>query len=227
MFEWFRGTAPGAVEGINKLTSEFGDMLDAGRNCFDAATSALVGGTDPNVTRRALLATDERINEAEQEIRRRLLIHASVHGATSLPACLVLMTVVKDAERIGEYAKHLCDLASHAKALNHDVANRKELVDLKSHVSAALASVRKVFDTQDEVEARALVHNMIELEDRCEVHVQDLLTRQADHDCPATLVLAYRYLGRVVSHAMNIASSVFMPLDKIDYFDEDPRPPQP
>jgi hypothetical protein len=39
--------------------------------------------------------------------------------------------------------------------------------------------------------------------------------------------LAYRYFKRVISHSMNIATSIFMPLDKIDFMDEKPRPSVP
>ena len=35
--------------------------------------------------------------------------------------------------------------------------------------------------------------------------------------------LAYRYVKRVVAHLMNVLSSVVMPLDQIDSFDEDPE----
>jgi hypothetical protein len=35
--------------------------------------------------------------------------------------------------------------------------------------------------------------------------------------------LAHRYLKRVVAHLMNLLSAVIMPLDRLDYFDEDPE----
>jgi hypothetical protein len=35
--------------------------------------------------------------------------------------------------------------------------------------------------------------------------------------------LAHRYLKRIVAHVMNILSAVVMPLDRLDYFDEDPE----
>jgi hypothetical protein len=35
--------------------------------------------------------------------------------------------------------------------------------------------------------------------------------------------LTHRYLKRVIAHLMNVLSAVIMPLDKLDYFDEDPE----
>ena len=224
MFDWFKNTAPAASEGMNNMTSEFGHMLDAGRHCFDVAANALLGGTDPAVIRKDLFLTDQSINEAEQNVRRHLVVHVSVHGAASLPACLILMTVVKDAERIGDYAKNVFDLTPRAAAVRSDTTAHKDLIDLKDAVSAALSRTRKAFDSQDEGEARALVREMNAMEDRCDQRIEEILASEGEHSVPATLVLAYRYFKRVVSHAMNITTSIFMPLDKIDYFDEKPRP---
>jgi phosphate uptake regulator len=227
MFSWFKSITPSASDGLGKMTSEFGHMLDAGRHCFDVAANALLGGTDPEVIRKDLFSTDRSINEAEQNVRRHLVVHVSVHGAASLPACLVLMTVVKDAERIGDYAKNIFDLTPQASAINSDAFAHGDLVELKDAISAALAKTRKAFDSQDEDEARALVRQMNEMEDRCDQRVEEILASESEHSVPATLVLAYRYFKRVVSHAMNITTSIFMPLDKIDYFDEKPRPEIP
>jgi len=35
--------------------------------------------------------------------------------------------------------------------------------------------------------------------------------------------LAARYLKRVVAHLTNVLSAVVMPIDRLDYFDEDPE----
>jgi hypothetical protein len=37
----------------------------------------------------------------------------------------------------------------------------------------------------------------------------------------ATTAVTYRYLKRVLAHSMNIITSVVMPLDRLDYYDED------
>ncbi len=110
MFNWFsRGKED--APGMEKLHAEFGQMLDAGRHTFNVAANSFLGGTDLDVIRKDLFDTDLRINHAEQRIRREIVVHATVHGPSSFPACLVLMSVVKDAERLGDYAKNIFDLA--------------------------------------------------------------------------------------------------------------------
>ncbi|MCA9299009.1 MAG: PhoU domain-containing protein, partial [Phycisphaerales bacterium] len=119
MFDWFKKSGDDA-ESMTAITAEFGQMLDAGRHCFDTAANALLGGTDPEVIRNNLFETDKSINRSEQQLRRHLVVHVTVHGSTSLPACLVLMSVVKDAERIGDYAKNIFDLTPQSHLLGKD-----------------------------------------------------------------------------------------------------------
>lgn len=223
MFSWFKNLFPTATTSLGTMSLEFGQMLDAGRYMFLTAANALLGGTDPEVIRRDLFSTDRRINRSEQQIRREIVVSASVHGSTHIPACLTFMTIVKDAERIGDYAKNIFDLIIEAPPLEHDDFH-KDLVELKDTVSECLSEARRVFDAQDEEAARVLTRRLVEMEDHCDAQVKILLRDQEKQKAPASLVLAYRYFKRVLSHCMNITTSIFMPLDKIDYFDEKPRP---
>jgi phosphate uptake regulator len=214
-------------KGYAEIERRFLEMLEDGRHIFDAAANALLGGTDPETIRDDLFSTDGRINRTEQRLRRNIVVHGTVHGTQSFPALLVMMSLAKDAERIGDYAKNIFDPTTQAELLKKDPASRRDLVELKDRVSAGLASTRQVFDSQHEADARALARELALLEDHCDERVRDLLAQQGEHPCPATLVLAYRYLKRVISHSMNIATSIFMPLDKIDFMDEKPRPSVP
>ena len=225
MFSWFKKISSPSPK-ADRMSLEFGQMLDAGRNTFLTASNALLGGTDPDVIREDLFATDRRINKSEQQIRRELVVHATVHGPATLPDALTLMSIVKDAERIGDYSKNIFDVCVIAEPLKRDEIH-KDLVALKDIIADLLRDTRKVFDSQEEAAARELSHRMIDVEDHCDAKVADLLKRQAELSQPATQVLCYRYFKRVVSHAMNIISSIFMPLDKLDYFDEQPRPKFP
>jgi phosphate uptake regulator len=141
MFERFIGGARSGSAGLEKMRAEFGQMLDAGRHIFDTAANAFLGGTDLEVIRQNLFDTDLRINRAEQQIRREIVVHATVHGAAEFPPCLVLMSVVKDAERVGDYAKNIFDLAElapHPPTGEH----RDRLVKLKDRISQVMATCR-------------------------------------------------------------------------------------
>ena len=53
------------------------------------------------------------INAYEREVRRKVFTHLAVTGERDLHAGLVLVSVVIDIERIGDYTKNIVELALH------------------------------------------------------------------------------------------------------------------
>ena len=216
MFEWLSALRS-KPSGLDEIMRFFEQMLEDGRHVFDAASNALLGGADPNVVKDDLWATDKRINANERRIRRRLITHAAAHGHTEFPVCLALMSVVKDAERIGDYAKNIFDLAFiEAKVLE---SSHKDLVAIKDTTSRLLAKSRNIYDTQDVDGARAFIGECESLQGRCEEKLRALCLVEGAN--AAATALIYRYIKRILAHSMNIITSVVMPLDLLDYYDED------
>ena len=215
MVNWFRGSDPEEA-GLGNIVRKFEQMLEDGRHTFDAAANALLGGTDPAVIREDLFATDERINRTEQEVRRALVVHGSVHGRVSFPQMLVMMSLVKDAERIGDYAKNLFDLAVHSVGAL-DAEEKQRLVDLKNEISKLLVRARNIYDEQDEEKATAFLQDADRIQDQCDDAIHRLIKQDGNG---AAAALAYRYFKRTVSHTGNIVTSLVMPVDKLDYYDE-------
>ncbi len=216
MFHWFSTEAGKA--GLEQLRTEFGEMLTSGQHAFDMATDALFGRVDPETVRKDLFATDKRINKAERRIRRELVVHASVHGTTDFPACLVLMSIVKDAERVGDNAKNLFDLA---KLAPHPPAGAdlQTFLNLKERISRAMGLCHEIFDLSDESGAKKLIVDSRAVEDLCDGRIEQFVEgEETDEPCMvATYVLIYRYFKRTAAHVRNIASSVVQPLHKLDF----------
>lgn len=215
MANWTQNDGENA--GFADILRNFSSMLQDGRHIFDAATNALVGGTDPETIREDLFSTDERINQTEQRIRRQIVVHGTVHGAQTFPSLLIMMSLAKDAERIGDYCKNIFDLAVLGADLGSQ-EDRAALIQRKDRVSEVLGRARDMFDAQDEDRARALLADCDEIENECD----DALERALREGGPgaAGFALANRYLKRVASHTANVATSLVMPLDKLDFFDE-------
>jgi len=204
-------------DGLGEIQRKFLEMLEDGRHAFDAAANALVGGTDPDAIKDDLFKTDRRINLTEQDLRRKLVVHGAVHGMNHFPLLLVLMSLAKDAERIGDYAKNLYDLAL-AKPWLGDAEGRREIVVLKDRVSRALVRARGIYELEDIDAARAYLAECHQIEDECDELVDEAL-RLEGHNA-AGLALTARYFKRVVSHASNVITSLVVPLDKLDFYDE-------
>jgi phosphate uptake regulator len=207
-------------DGLEQVERQLLRMLADDRHSFDLAASALIGGADPEVVGPELAETDQRVNVAEQEIRRQLVVHASVHQAVDIPTMLVYMSIVKDAERIGDYAKNVFDLAA-AGADFSDADDRDELVSFWERVSTYITEAADTYADRDEERAAELIATGDELCDHFDERVDRLVTTEQPGREAVPRALLFRHLKRIVAHLMNLLSAVVMPLDKLDFFDED------
>lgn len=213
MSHWLsKGSGTGSFAGLQKL---FLRMLEDGQAVFEGAAAALLGERPVEEVRKTLFDTDARINATEQEMRRKLVVHGTVHGVQSFPSLLVLMSVGKDAERIGDYGKNLFDLA----AAGPDLGGRRELLTrLRGEICALLEHTRSVYRSEDPAEAHAYLEEADRIEDTCDRAIDEALAVRGENRSGEALAL--RYFKRVASHAANVVTSLVMPLDKLDFFDE-------
>ncbi|MFV1959380.1 MAG: PhoU domain-containing protein [Planctomycetota bacterium] len=222
MFKWFRKLDV-AHSGLAKILREFERMLEEGRRVFDLATDAYLSLADARTLRDKLVETDKEINRLEQQIRREVVIHATVYGATEFPACLVLMSITKDAERIGDESKNILDVATY-RPKAHGAPYYDQLLDLKGRVLDILTETRRLYEAQDTERAPAFIETTEILKDECDDAVEEILRAEKPVSVvpsdPVGTALCFRYYKRVISHARNIVTSIVVPVDQLDYFDE-------
>jgi phosphate transport system protein len=194
-------------------------MLADDRIVFELAMSTLVDGIDWKGVKREIKATDQRVNDGEREIRRDLVVHASVVGAIDTPAILVYMSIVKDIERIGDYGKNLRDLARDGV----DLSGFPSWAELRTEVAQMITETAEIFDARDDARARVLLARGDELLDGFDDVVSSIVRGEDDRPHAVGRALAARYVKRIVAHLTNVLSAVVMPIDRLDYFDEDPE----
>jgi phosphate uptake regulator len=212
----------GDAERLDRIEVTLQEMIVDDLHAFSLAMSALLGQTSPHEIGAELRATDHRVNAAERDIRRELVVHASVQGAIDTPAILIYMSIVKDIERIGDYAKNIFDLASDGADLSTGKYTG-EITSLASEIPDFLQGAARAFSERDAETSKALLHRGDALLDRFDDRVSALVREEhPDHQAVA-VALAHRYLKRIVAHGMNVLSAVVMPVDRLDYFDEDPE----
>ena len=168
------------------------------------------------VIRDNLFRTDRRINEGVQQIRREIVVHATVHGAKDFSACLVLMSVVKDAERVGDQAKNILELAELTPE-RPGGEYRDQLVQLKDRISQLMFQCRVAFDALDIDLAREQIDEANVIKDVCDEQVAKLIRAGQEVPLATSYALAYRFFKRVTAHAFNVATSIVQPVDKIDF----------
>ena len=217
MFDWLFNKTPQSSQGMEKLRAQFREMLDASRRAFQLAADGYLRHIDKDAFREELFVLDKSINKSERQIRKELVIHAAIHGNTEFDQCLILMSIVKDAERLGDIAKNIYDLSVVAPEAP-DGMYKGKLEMLKNAILGLNDNCRHVFETQDEPMATELICQAAAIEDTCDKNIHWFL---ADKETPergdVAYALAFRYFKRYASHVRNIASSIVQPLHKIDF----------
>lgn len=187
-------------------------MLDVSGRMFAAATATLL---DNEALALDLAAEDEVVNAHERAIRQMVLEHVSSGPRDEVALSLVLVSIVQDAERLGDLAKNLgktADLAGHPRMGPHVEVLRP----VRDRVQAAFPRVRDAFVASDEAAAREVMNAHDRTKDDLAAYVQRLAA--ADDLSPnlgVVLATAGRMIGRTSAHLSNIASGVAVPFDQI------------
>ncbi len=217
VLEFFRGGADSQLEEIEGLIIQM--LLDC-RHTFDLAINALLGGTDPASVGKQISKTDVGVNKAERKVRKELVVHTSVHGAKAdLPMVLTSMSIVKDAERIGDYAKNIWDIAAAGVDLS-TAADVKQLYKYRDKTSAGIAEVARVLRERDADAAHAMIQKWDGVRDEFDEGIRLLLEPAGKVSEAVAHALLFRYLKRINAHLTNILTSLVMPLHRLDFYDE-------
>jgi phosphate uptake regulator len=209
-------------ERLDSVEEKVQSMFHHDRREFDLAVAALLGNAVASDVRGELRAMDQQVNQLEREIRRELLVHASVFGGIDSPSVLVYMSIVKDIERVGDYAKNLLDLAVDGARLG-ELPEGADWRRVATDVAQMIDDTRAAFRARDGDLCRALRLRGDTLLHRCDDEVSALIRLEDPGAQAVARALAWRYIKRIVAHLMNVLSAVIMPLDRLDYFDEDPE----
>ena len=206
---------------LDEVANTLVEMLSEGRAVFDAATDAVFGGGKSKETKRTVRSTDKEINSMQQDVRRSLMLHSAVAPA-DIPAVLSYMSIVKDAERIGDYAKNMYDLAKYGE----DFAEAPDSVALEGYRAAVgqlIDDAGRVFGSQDEDEARRLIDKADGFLDDYDDQIRAAYQSTGPASDAVARALYFRYLKRITAHLMNMLTSLVLPIDRLDYYDEAPE----
>ncbi len=195
-------------------------MIAEGEWMFEAAwNAASCGRVSPDV-KEEIYRRDVEVNRTERTIRRRIVEHLSVQPGVDVPACLVLMSVVKDAERIGDYCKNILEAAE----LEAEPVTKCEFYhrfdEAYKDIHATFHKTRRALAESDEVLGQEVIVEERDITARCDALVERLAAGSLPAKLAVPWALIARYLKRVSAHLGNMASSLVMPLHKLDYYDE-------
>jgi len=181
------------------------------------------GQTSPtSALRTRIYKQDVEVNKLERSIRKRVVAHLSLHAnRMDLPYCLFLVGLVKDVERIGDYAKNISEVSDFYQEPLPDDPLVNELLEIRNGVEEMFRSASQIFSTEDREQAVSVISNGRNLAHRADALIVRIAHGEHNSGVTTALVLGTRYYKRIGGHVINVLSSVVMPLHKVDFFDED------
>lgn len=214
----FRSKHPLAEMGAN-----FGHMVElTGKSIEEAggiyfSESAL----DPTGVAR-IRQRDVEVNALQRTIRRQVVAHLSFEtGGGDVPYCLLLISLVKDVERLGDYAKNLSEVRAIHPAPLPDDAIVGELAGVRQWVETNYHVLSDVLEVSDRALADKLIAEGRVISRSLDALIGKVAASDYDGRSAAALVMGTRFYKRIVGHVINLLTGVVQPLHKLDYYDED------
>ena len=196
------------------------EMLEIDREMFNESVNSLRNSDTAEIP-IDIYAMDKKINEFERDVRRKVMTHLAVGGKEDIGSGLILVSVVIDIERIGDYTKNIYDLAlNHPKKLSSG-SLQKTLDDMENATKEFLNKAIDAFKNQDIELARLLMEEYkTDISSISNEIVNALVSGQNSEfssDQASTLCLYARYLKRIAAHSRNLVSSIVNPFERIGY----------
>lgn len=195
-------------------------MLDLDLDMYEASIVSLRKEDTAEIP-LDIYKTDKEINAYERDVRRKVMTHLTISGPSDLASGLILVSVVIDIERIGDYAKNIYDLAKAHPARLHGGSLEPEIADIEERVTTIFKGMVMAFKNNDVEKSRLIMTDYKEgLSAACESIVNRIVSgRTTDLNAAdaATVVLYIRHLKRIAGHSRNILTSVVNPFHRIGY----------
>jgi phosphate uptake regulator len=200
--------------------TECHEMLEIVREMFNESVKSLRHSDNAEIP-IDIYAMDKKINEFERDVRRKVMTHLAVSGQQDLGSGLILVSVVIDIERIGDYTKNIYDMAvQHPKKLLCGT-NEEAVTNMENSAREYLNSTIDAFKSQDIELARKLMEDYkTDISAQSSEIVNDIISGKNDElssDIAGSLCLYVRYLKRISAHSRNLVSSIVNPFERIGY----------
>ena len=216
MFERWFGRAEGSVL-IREAFEDVSTMLQQSGRMLDLAVGALLENKDLDSDLDAL---DDVVDEGERRVRRLVLEHLSVRPEQDLVSSLVLVSMVQDAERIGDFARGLGELVPLARS-PREGRFADELLEAFAVLRPLFELTETAFLKGDRESAGKVVSSHRALKKRFHAYTVEIAASDLSPDMAVVYSGAARILRRIGAHLSNLCSSVVQPYDRIRHGDEE------
>ena len=200
--------------------SECHEMLDIDLTMFKASIKSLRNSNSADI-KIDIFAMDKKINEFERDVRRKVMTHLAVGGKEDIGSGLVLVSVVIDIERIGDYTKNIYDLAVNHPQKLHGGSIEDRLNTIEKISFKLFENTIDAFKNQNIKKARELMGDYKEnISTQSDSITNEIIMGKIgdlDIGTASAVGLYSRYLKRISAHSRNLISSIVNPFERIGY----------
>ena len=144
-------------DSLSQAWASSNEMLTLSHVMFTDAIGALRSG-EKNKVIKSIKQRDTDINKYQRDIRKKVVTYYSISkDVTNLDSGLVLINMVVDIERIGDYTKNILDLAKHhpKKFVSEKISDDLRVVE--KAVIERFGNTIKAVEKMDEEVAKELI----------------------------------------------------------------------
>lgn len=212
---FFRRSGP---SNLDHIQSSAVAMLADARHSFDLATSTLLTGVAPEEVAEDIRTTDSRINQAEQDLRAELVVHATVQGPGDIGWVLGFILLLKKIERIGDQAKNILDLSEGGVSFT-GADDLDTLRTEQREVSSLFTQAGQFLLSPEDPGVGGFVDRVSELMEAHQTEIDGYMHSDRPGHEVVPRAIYYRYLKRIVANLRGVVGVALDPLPHIDYLD--------
>lgn len=208
-FKFWRGS-----ELLRGATEKVEEMLLIAKEMFKLSLQVLM---DKEKEKEDIYRIDQELNRFQINVRREILEHLSINPRQDITGSLVLITIVIDIERIGDYSKNLIELAhKYPKRLTGPYIDKLRRID--NEILEMFDQTIISFKKADIELGKKIMERHVRLSRECEDIVEALIEdEEISSRMGIICALLARYLKRTSAHLKNVASSVVNPFHRLGY----------
>ena len=197
----------GASDPLREMGENFNRMLVLTHRLNLTASQIYFNeiGGNGETERATLFEQDAQVNALEQTTRRQIITHLSLPGnEADVSYSLRLMTLVKDVERLGDYAKNLAQLAE----IRHEIfplgPELDELLSIRRGVERIFSSAPNIVREASHDEALKLIRDGRMISRKWDRFIYQNGTSSNGAGTTTVLILGTRFYKRTCGHLLNV-----------------------
>ncbi len=210
---------------LSTVLDEFQEMLVDSQRIFTCVFKFLVENKETPGLEEKVFAIDKKVNQLERDIRTRIIAHLAIRPEVDTSMSLLLMSVIKDAERLGDYGKNLFGVSQILDKPIEKAKYHAYFGDIDKDIIKLFEDTKNAFMDNDKGKAAKSWKYENKIVKFCD---EVILKLAKSDDLSTNEVVSYtliaRYYKRIAAHLANIATSVILPLNDLDFYDEKQKP---